>query len=304
MRVAVTSIMLDEPLEFIHRWAQSAQDADDLVLVDTGSTNGAIDYARGLGLTVHEITVNPWRFDDARNAGLTLLPECDVVITLDVDEVLEPGWREALEGAGPGARYSYHYQWNEDISFTGDRVVSRHGWRWRHPVHETLTWAGEGPEPATVPTEMRFTHLADPDKPRSQYLPLLAQAVREDPDDDRMAHYFARELFFNGLWDQAREQFARHLSLPTAKWAAERAQSYRYLAKMDDYPERWLLKAVAEDPTRREAWVDLMEFHLAAGHTGIAAGFARRALLIHDRKGDYMNEAAAWDDQRLIEVAS
>lgn len=304
MRIAVTTVMLNEPPEFIERWVKSAMDAFDLVLVDTGSTNDAVECARDLGVCVYEISVRPWRFDTARNAGLALLdPDTDLVLKLDVDEVLMPGWRDSLESAPAGQRYSYTYAWSPDLTFRADHTHSRFGWQWRHPCHEHLVWQGPGPEPDTVPTDMRIVHLPDPAKSRGQYLPLLARAVREDPADDRMAHYYARELYFQGDWTAARVEFTRHLSLPGATWAPERAQSYRYLAKMDDYPERWLLRAAGEDGSRREVWVDLAELWVERGEPGIAAGFARRALLITEMDLNYMTEAPAWDDERLRQIA-
>ena len=299
--------MLNEPLGFVERWARSAEGADERVLVDTGSDNGAVPFARSLGITVHEIKVDPWRFDVARNAAMALLPaDTDVMVTLDVDEVLRPGWRAALEKAGPAAKYQYRYIWSHkmdgspDVEFYGDRIVSRHGWMWRHPVHESLRWVGEG-EPHTVLTDVVIEHLADNSKPRSQYLPLLRKAVEEAPNDDRMAHYYARELFFRGQWAEARKEFVRHLAMPEATWPPERAQSYRYLAKMDDRPERWLLHAASEDPNRREVWVDLMEFWLDRDSV-MAALYARRALRIRNRPGDYMTEAKAWNDEWLHTV--
>jgi len=309
MKVVVSSIMLDEPLEFIERWAKSALDADEMVLVDTGSSPEQIGFARHLGITVHEIAVRPWRFDVARNTALALLPaDADLVVKVDVDEVLLPGWRDAIEDAPPADRYSYEYIWNHrpdgepDVVFAADHTHTRFNWQWRHPVHEALHFTGPN-APVTVHLPFTIEHLADDTKPRSQYLPLLAQAVAEAPDDDRMAHYYARELFFRGDWAGARAEFVRHLSLPTAVWAAERAQSYRYLAKMDDYPERWLLKAAAEDPGRREVWVGLADHWLAHDQKEQAAGYAARALLIRGRTGDYMSESHAWDDERLRLIA-
>jgi hypothetical protein len=301
MDICVATIMKDEPLDFIERWALSAKSADRRVLVDTGSSGDQVLFARDMGITVHEIQVRPWRFDVARNAALALLPDCDTVITLDVDEVLLPGWRDALERTGFAGRHSYHYQWSEDISFRGDRTHSRYGWMWKHPCHETLTPASFSLEeqPVFVPG-MVIEHHPDPTKPRTSYLPLLALAVEEDPDDDRMAHYYARELYFTNNWDEARVQFMRHLALPSATWPAERAQSYRYLAKMDDYPERWLLRAVAEDPMRREGWVDLARLAASEDQRAEAAGFAARALSIRQRSGNYMEEAGAWDDAALM----
>lgn len=311
MKVVVSTVMKDEPSDFIERWAKSALDSDEMVLVDTGSTNDAVECARDLGITVHEISIRPWRFDLARNTALALLPDdVDVVVKLDVDEVLMDGWRQALEDVGPAERYSYRYVWSQtenggpDVVFDADHTHARHGWYWKHPVHEALTPTIRSANPVTVHVPgMTIEHWADKSKPRSQYLPLLELAVTEDPMDDRMAHYYARELFFRGDWVSARREFMRHLSLETATWPAERGQSYRYLAKMDDYPERWLLKAVGEDPSRREPWVDLVDHWMSHGNTRLAAGFAARALLISDRAGDYMSESAAWDDERLRTIA-
>lgn len=308
-KVCVHTIMLDESPEFIHRWADSAKDADELVLIDTGSPPETVAYARSLNITVHEVRVRPWRFDSARNAGLALLAEdIDIVITLDVDEVLMPGWREAVDAAPPDARrMSYEYVWNHlpggepNIAFRGDRCHSRFGWMWRHPIHEALYATEPDPGP-TVPLGFRIEHHADNSKPRTQYLPLLKLAVQEDPANDRMAHYYARELYFTGDWVAARAEFVRHLALPSATWPAERAQSLRYLAKMDDYPEKWLLRAVAEDPNRREPLVDLVDLWWERGHPVIAAGFAMRALQVTQASGDYLREADAWDDRRLVAI--
>lgn len=310
MKIAVSTIMKDEPPEFIERWAKSALDAHELVLVDTGSTNDAVECARDLGIIVHQISVKPWRFDVARNAALALIPDdIDLVVKLDVDEVLVDGWRDALESAPPAQRYSYRYIWNftpegePDVEFSADHTHARHGWMWEHPVHESLRPVPRMNVPTVYVPDMVIEHRADDTKPRSQYLPLLAQAVAEAPDDDRMAHYYARELFFRGDWVAARQEFVRHLSLPSAVWPAERAQSYRYLAKMDDYPERWLLKAVAEAPDRREPWVDLVDLWESRTQPEIARGFAVRTLAITQRAGDYMSEAHAWDDDWLRGIA-
>jgi Tfp pilus assembly protein PilF len=91
----------------------------------------------------------------------------------------------------------------------------------------------------------------------------------------------------------------RHLGMPSAVWADERAQSYRYLAKMDDYPERWLLKACAEAPHLREPWVDLARHYMAEGRKEEAAGMMARALSITQRLGTYISEDSAWNDAEL-----
>ena len=304
MKVAVTTIALNEA-KHVARWAEAAADADLLAIADTGSTDGTPDLARDHGVQVNAVRVRPWRFDAARNAGLALLPEdVDVVITVDLDEVLVPGWREQLEAAPRVRRYGYDYVWSwtpdgqPDVQFRGDRCHARFGYQWRHPVHEVLV-ATTVPDQYVPHAGFAIHHHADDTKPRTHYLPMLKQAAQESPEDDRIAHYYARELYFAGSWPAAREEFVRHLHLPSAVWAPERAQSYRYLAKMDADPERWLLKAVAEDPDRREAWVDLAEFYRGRGQQREAEGAVARALRVTTRTFDYMTEAKAWRDDYL-----
>ena len=101
MKVAVYSIALNEE-QFVERWYQSAKEADYLLIADTGSSDRTVKLAKSLGINVVEISIKPWRFDDARNAALAALPiDIDMCISLDMDEVIVPNWRELLEPAPP-----------------------------------------------------------------------------------------------------------------------------------------------------------------------------------------------------------
>jgi hypothetical protein len=51
--------------------------------------------------------------------------------------------------------------------------------------------------------EFELDHWPDLSKSRSNYLPLLKLAVDEEPNDDRSAHYYGRELMFNGKYEEA-----------------------------------------------------------------------------------------------------
>lgn len=57
----------------IKRWYESAKDADLLVLADVGSTDGTIQEAERLRIQVHQITMNPSRFDSAKKSSPILL---------------------------------------------------------------------------------------------------------------------------------------------------------------------------------------------------------------------------------------
>jgi hypothetical protein len=81
-------------------WEASCRDADVRVVTDTGSTDDTVQLLEAEDVTVARGNVVPWRWDDAHNLSMQHLPShVDVAIRLDLDEVLEPGWRDALEAA-------------------------------------------------------------------------------------------------------------------------------------------------------------------------------------------------------------
>ena len=300
MKVAVYTIAKNEA-QFVNRWAESCQDADYRVICDTGSTDETVALGQAAGVAVDTVIVDPWRFDHARNVALSMVPEdADYCIALDMDEVLVPGWREALEWALEAGwtrpRYQYTWSWNDDgtpgLVYGGDKIHARHGYRWKHPVHEVILADG-------IETQgwvgLEIHHFPDHAKSRGQYFPLLRLAVREDPDDDRNAYYYARELYFHGHYDEAIVEFKRHLALPRATWEPERAASMRYLAKMlPGDRERWLLRAAGECPSRREPWVDLAAHYYTAGDWPSCHAAAVRALSIGQKPLEYICEAFAW----------
>jgi tetratricopeptide (TPR) repeat protein len=124
-------------------------------------------------------------------------------------------------------------------------------------------------------------------------LPLLELAVFEDPEDDRNAHYLAREYFFAGRMDEAAVEFRRHLGLKKAVWKPERAASMRYLWKITG-DSKWLYDAVTECPDRREAWIEIAQFAHDKGEWDSCLAAAIKALSVKERPLEYLTEAFAW----------
>lgn len=267
MKIAVYTIAKNEEA-FVKRFCDSAKDADLIVIVDTGSTDRTVELAKECGAVVHDISVKPWRFDVAREAALALLPaDIDVCVSLDLDEVLEPGWREEIEKAWKKdtTRLKYKYDWGNNVVFFADKIHSRFGYRWKHPCHEMLV-----PTQGTVETyefiyKLLITHLPDNSKSRGQYLDLLSLSVREDPECPRNAFYYARELTFHGRWIEAIVALKNYLELKDASWSNERSFAMRLLAKAHaeinnkGQSIKWARLAVAEDPTVRDSWIALAE---------------------------------------------
>ncbi len=304
MKVAVYTIALNEA-KFIPRWYESAKEADYLLIADTGSTDNTYEIAESLGIEVVGISVTPWRFDLARNAALTLLPsDIDYCIALDMDEVLVGGWREDLQEAlinrVTRPRYKYTWSWKDEgetlpgLQYGGDKIHTRHGYRWKHPVHEVLVT--DRIDEIQKWYNFEIHHHPDHLKSRSQYLPLLKLAVKEDPWDDRNAYYYGRELFFNQKYLEAFKELKRYLALPTATWKAERSAAMRYIGKClgGEKREKWLKLAVKEAPGRREPLVDLALFYFDSNNWKDCMRYAKEATKIAEKPLEYLCEDFAW----------
>ena len=309
MKIVVYAICKNEA-RFAERWMASMSEADQVVVLDTGSHDGTAEKLAKLGAAVTVEKIAPWRFDAARNRSLELVPEdADVCVCTDLDEVFRPGWRAALEAAwtpeAGQARYRYTWSFEPDgregVVFWYEKIHRRRGYRWVHPVHEVLEWTGPGaPGPTVAAPGVQLDHHPDPGKSRGQYLALLELSVREDPADDRNAHYLGREYLYHRRWDDCIAALERHLALPSATWADERAASMRYIARawlQKGEPEtarNWLFRAIAQAPHLREPWMDMAGLLYGQEEWDGVLYFTGKALDIKERPLSYICEAEPW----------
>jgi Flp pilus assembly protein TadD len=302
LRVAVYAIAKNE-VEFVDRFLASCKDADVVVVADTGSTDGTDHRLTWAGATVHRIGISPWRFDKARDAALALVPrDVDVCISLDLDEVLAPGWRAELERVWvPGiTRLRYLYEWGPGVRFFYEKIHARHGYHWHHPCHEYPRPDGRVPEVWAETSALLVTHHPDPSKSRGQYLDLLALSVQEDPACPRNAFYYARELTFYGKHDAAIVELRRFLGLPGATWHVERAYALRLLGQSlaavgDAANARHYLEAATQEaPTHREPWVALAQYAYEVQDWPLCRTAAEKSLAITVAEPVYTADPKVW----------
>lgn len=252
----------------------SMSEADDICVLDTGSTDDTVERLKARGAHVEQKIIAPWRFDVARNKSLKLIPkDADICCCIDLDEQFQPGWREKLERAWQPdtTRARYRYTWSflpdgrEGCVFWTDKIHKNGCYRWVNPVHEVLQYLGEGGERFVDAEGVQLDHHPDPSKSRGQYLPLLELAVRDGPQNDRNRHYLGREYMFRGEWTQAVSTLKAHLAMPQAVWRDERCASMRYIARCLRHLERvdeaalWLHRAIAEAPYLREPYLEFAD---------------------------------------------
>ncbi len=308
-RVAVYAICKNEA-KFVDRWLDSMQEADEIYVTDTGSSDNTVQKLQARDVIINQINLKPWRFDIARNISLSFVPEdVDICVCTDLDEVFKAGWRELLEKAWTEetTRLKYKYTWsfNPDgspgVTFWYEKIHQREGFRWVHPVHEVLEYYGEKPDIYTWEENIQLNHYPDPEKSRGEYLKLLKLAVKEKPDNDRNLHYLGREYMFYAKWDKCIKTLKKHLKLPSANWKAERSASMRYIARAykakNNFQQasNWLYKAIAEAPQLREPYVEMAQLAYLQQDWPKVFQMIHTALKIKERPTSYINEAFCWD---------
>ena len=302
MKICVYAISKNEE-DFVERFCASAKDADLIMIADTGSTDRTKELAMKNGAFIVDICISPWRFDKARDAALALIPrDVDVCISLDLDEIMEPGWREEIERVWKEntTRLRYKFDWGCGISFFYEKIHHRHGYHWHHPCHEYPRADGRIKEVYAHTDMLLVSHHPDPTKSRGQYLDLLELSVKEDPACPRNAFYYARELTFYKRWVDAVVALNKYLENPNANWANERCYAMRLLGQAYEAlgdrarAQDWLLKATREAPNTREPWVELADLTRRTEQWALCYEYATTALQIKDKALVYTMDPSVW----------
>ena len=302
MKIVVYAITKNES-KFVKRWYESMKEADDIYVLDTGSTDDTVKKLKELGVNVKIENIVPWRFDVARNKSLEMVPnDVDLCVCTDLDEVFETGWRKILEdNFGGYNRIRYNYIWSFDeygkpaVNFYQEKIHTRVGYKWVNPVHEILECNLKDEKIATS-DEITLKHYPDSTKSRSSYLPLLELAVEENPNNDRNMHYLGREYMFYGKYNEAIRTLQKHLNMPTATWKDERCASmrfisrcYRYLENYDSAIEYGLL-AIKEAPYLREPYYEVANAYYELKDFKRCQLYLELALQIKDNQKVYIND--------------
>lgn len=303
LKICVYAISKNEE-QFIKRFYESSKDADLILLADTGSTDNTVKLAREFGIQVHEITVSPWRFDMARNTALCLIPkDFDVCVSLDLDEELQPGWREEIERVwkkGETDYLRYKFDWGVGIVFYYEKIHARQGFIWKNMCHEVVVPFNKVIATFSQTEMLLVIHKPDPYKSRGQYMDLLEADILDNPRNARNAFYYARELSFHRRWQESIDACNKYLRMPEANWPNERCYALRVMGKCYDelnMPNEALIafrKACSEAPNTREPWVDLANSCYLKGLWNECFYAAVQSLTITNRELVYTCDPEVW----------
>jgi tetratricopeptide (TPR) repeat protein len=230
--------------------ASAAEAADEIILVDTGSTDRTREIARAAGARVLE---RPWDDDFAAPRNLAAAHATgDFILQLDADEQLAAAGAPAVRRAVKRAAFDVglvrcHNADAPDAPaaevLAGRRRVGPPGLlprllrrapdlRWVGCIHESvLEWAAaRGNRLEAVPIDLVHYGYTNPvfagKEKRERNLALLRKRVREEPDSAVSLGYLAAELLADGNLAEASEVAERGWS------ALPRQPRYRSIRRL------------------------------------------------------------------------
>ncbi len=307
-KIAIYAIAKNEE-KFAVRFAKTCALADYVVVADTGSTDNTVRLLKKNGVDVHCVSLQKFRFDEARNVSLALVPaDADICISLDLDEVLPDGWRTLVEGAWKNGTnklwYDFVWSWDKDgkpaVVYRHSKIHSRFGYKWVAACHEYIVPIDGFTPRETFVDGLEIHHFQDWDKPRSSYLTLLKTQLDENPNDSRSVHYYGRELFFAGHLDSAKkmlESFHKMERRPSVYDAI----THKYLAMIaarsgdtNEAKRQWHMAALTAGDWR-EPWIEYIKLSMAKNDWIGGVYAANEALRIQTVNNAYYSDVSRWD---------
>lgn len=189
---------------------------DEIIIADTGSTDATKEIA---GTYTDKVYDFPWRddFAAARNFSFSKAT-MDYILWLDADDVLDAQGQNALQNLKQDLRADvvmlpYHVAFDENerptFSYYRERILRRdRHFQWKGAVHEAITPSGNILY-GNAAVLHKKTHVSDLDR----NLRILEKQIKNGiPLEPRMQFYYARELFYHGMYSQAIAAFEAFLS--------------------------------------------------------------------------------------------
>ena len=220
MTLSLCMIVKNEEEVLARALKNAAVYADEIVIVDTGSTDGTKAIARSFTDKVYDFA---WcdDFGAARNFAVSKA-KCDYWMWLDADDVVPEksarGIANLMRRLDPSVDVvMLPYSMGSDASaftFSRERIIKNSPeFLWKGRVHEAVPLRGN-----VISKSFTVFH----EKPSSRtgstrnldiYKKMIADGDSFSP---RESYYYARELYFNGEYKDAAREFERFLTLDGA----------------------------------------------------------------------------------------
>lgn len=277
--LSVIMIVKDEAHTLADCLRSVADIADEIVVLDTGSTDDTPAVAASLGARVEHI---PWEndFARARNASIARASG-DWLLHLDADEVLDPSGANEVRAIVDTDRDSAAvevtlanycndpraWRW---VASPADSPFSRGyagylpvgllrlfrkqpGIAYREPVHESITASVRELGGAIRASDILIHHYGYEGTPARRlekarmYLRLAREQVRANPADVKSLHDLAEQALACGEEDEAESACLQAIALDPAHVASVTTLANIYLNRGETEPAQELLLGIEQD---------------------------------------------------------
>ena len=220
MKISLCMIVKDEEGVLARCLDCAVQFVDEIVLVDTGSSDNTMEIARRYTPRVYEFQ---WidDFSAARNYAFSKATG-DYILWLDADDVVDDEnigkleeLKESMDPEVDVAMLKYNVGFDEagrvNFSYYRERLVRRsNNYRWQEPVHEHIaTWG------TVRQYDIAITHGKKKRSYSRRNLEIYQKQEREGKElSPRAIYYYARELRTHGLIDESISRYEQFLAIP------------------------------------------------------------------------------------------
>jgi hypothetical protein len=291
--ISLGMIVKDEALVIERILSHAKTFCDEMIVVDTGSTDETVAIAESLGAKVFHF---PW-IDDFSAARNEAFSHCtgDWMLWLDADDVIPEADQakfRALKAEGfpddvDVIICSYNIAFAPDgsptMSIPRERLIRRGcKGQWEYPIHESFVFEGY--------YSNRLDIVIEHHKPEAYHarcsdrnLNMLARLIEQGSASPRIWYYYGKELSQHGRTAEACKAFEQHVALnlddKISRYQAMHDIMQCQMALGNNAEAlRWGGLAIEVDSSRAEALVELGVLHFREGHYHKAVPMLNAAL--------------------------
>lgn len=246
--------------------------ADEIIIVDTGSTDNTVEIAKSYTQKVYHFD---WidDFSAARNFSFDQATK-DYILWLDADDYIKPKdlnkikrLKKVLSDNTNSVYFNYDYAFddfgNPTLTFKRERLVKNNPEnRWVGFVHEYIDTQGEVMDISITVSHGRVHGDSD------RNLNIYRKKIKEEvPFSTRDVFYYAKELYYHNLFEEAISEF-EHLLNHHTMWiedridaAAKLADSYNALGYFEK-AKKFLYGFITDHPLRAELLYRIGKTHM------------------------------------------